>query len=259
MLARVQSFILHGVDGSPCEIEIDAAETQLNRELIVGLPDAAVKESMERVRSAISNAGLPFPYGRLLINLAPADVRKEGPVYDLPIAVGLLVAAGVIRRAPADRGVLVGSGGPAQEEAPVGVDYRRFLFAGELALDGRVRPIRGAIALAFMARQRGFDGVVVPAENAAEAAVVEGVCVLGVRTLAEVVALLTGEIEPTPHEAVNLAALIERTTAEVDFREVRGQEPVKRAMTIAAAGGHNILMLGPPGTGKTMMAKALPG
>jgi len=260
MLARIQSFILHGIDASPCEIEIDSYQAELDKELIVGLPDAAVKESMQRVRSAIGNAGLPYPNGRLLINLAPADVRKEGPVYDLPIAVGMLVAAGVVRRSAARRPALVGAGAPtAEEDDPQGIDYRRFLFAGELALDGRVRPIRGAIALAFMARQRGFEGVILPAENAAEAAVVEGVTVLGVRTLAEVVGLLTGDIEPAPHEMVDLASLIQRATAEVDFVEVRGQEPVKRAMTIAAAGGHNILMLGPPGTGKTMMAKALPG
>ncbi|MCA9287176.1 MAG: YifB family Mg chelatase-like AAA ATPase [Phycisphaerales bacterium] len=250
MLARVQSSTLSGIDAVPCEVEVDLDTAGILRETIVGLPDAAVKEALERVRSAIGNAGYPYPHGRIVINLAPADVRKEGPTYDLPIAVGLLVVQGVVAVAPGPDGLA--SAGP-------GIDLRRYAMAGELALDGRVRPIPGGIALAAMAKQRGLDGVIVPADNAAECAVVQGIDVLGVRTLSEVVALLNGELDPTPTPAPDIASLLRNASAPVDFAEVRGQESVKRALVIAAAGGHNILMLGPAGTGKTMMAKALPG
>jgi len=262
MLARIHSFVLTGVDAHPCEIEVDLAESGIAREQIVGLPDAAVRESVERVRSAVGNTGYVFPNGRLLVNLAPADVRKEGPVYDLPIALGLLAATGAVRHTrPARQLATVGAGGPPEQEESGGggLDHRRFLFAGELALDGRLRPIRGAIAMAMLARAEGFDGVVVPVENADEASVVEGIETYGVRTLAEVVGLLNGTLHIEPQPAVDVAGLLLQATAPVDFAEVKGQEGVKRAITIAAAGGHNLLMLGPPGTGKTMMARALPG
>ncbi len=259
MLARIHSFVLTGVDAHPCEIEVDLAESGLPREQIVGLPDAAVRESVERVRSAVGNTGYVFPNGRLLMNLAPAELRKEGPVYDLPIALGLLAATGVVRPARELVPVGAGGGGDDEREGGGGFDHRRFLFAGELALDGRLRPIRGAIAMAMLARSSGLDGVVVPAENADEASVVEGIETYGVRTLAEVVGLLNGALHIEPQPAVDVAGLLRQATAPVDFAEVKGQEGVKRAITIAAAGGHNLLMLGPPGTGKTMMARALPG
>ncbi|HYE02913.1 MAG TPA: YifB family Mg chelatase-like AAA ATPase [Phycisphaerales bacterium] len=303
MLARVQSYVLQGIDALPCEVEADVDEAGENRvPVIVGLPDAAVKESLERVRAALGNSGYAFPLGRVLINLAPADVRKEGPMYDLPIAVGLLIAQGVVssgvqqrtgvgRRAinaraglaagaghptaaPAREALLprAGTGGPAAEEVdralglgefadpgPVPLDPRQYVFAGELALDGRVRPVRGVIAMASLARQRGARGVVVPAENAAEAAVVEGIQAVGVRTLGEVVGLLCGHLEAAPAPPVDVAALLRSAEAPVDFAEVRGQEAVKRAIVVAAGGHHNLLMLGPAGTGKTMMARALPG
>jgi magnesium chelatase family protein len=252
MLARVQSFLLTGIDASPCEVEVDLDERDVKTSsTVVGLPDIAVRESVERVKSALVNCGYRAPGGRLVVNLAPADVRKEGPVYDLAMAVGLLVAQGVVGRESSGRGGAVSSSDP--------LDYRGLLFAGELALDGRLRPVRGVIAMTALAKQAGARGVVVPAENGAEAAVVDGIDVHPVRTLAEVVGLLRGDLAASPIAPVNVAELIESSTAEIDFAEVRGQEAAKRALTIAAAGGHNLLMLGPPGTGKSMMAKALPG
>lgn len=248
MLARIQSALLQGIDALPCEVEVDHDEVGLNQSAIVGLPDAAVRESLDRVKAALLNGGYPYPRGHTLINLAPADMRKEGPVYDLPIAVGLLIAQGLIP---------VGGGG--------GLDHRRFLFAGELALDGRLRPIKGAIALATLAAEKGLEGVVIPAENGIEAAVAANLPgrpsleIFGVRTLSEVVGLLTGHLGREPLPPTDVAAMIATAPAPIDFAEVKGQEAVKRAITVAAAGGHNILMLGPAGTGKTMMARALPG
>ncbi|MGP1273446.1 MAG: YifB family Mg chelatase-like AAA ATPase [Phycisphaerales bacterium] len=249
MLARVQSALLQGIDALPCEVEVDHDEVGLDRATIVGLPDTAVRESLERVRSALANGGYAFPAGRTLINLAPADQRKEGPLYDLPIAVGLLLSQRLV------------------PPASSGLDHRRYLFAGELALDGRVRPVPGCLAMAALAAELGFEGVVVPADNAREAAVVAGSLpaagpefrVLGVRTLTEVACLLTGAIEPDPVAPVDVEGLLASGSAAVDFADIKGQEPVKRAAVIAAAGGHNLLMLGPAGTGKTMIARALPG
>ncbi|MEM9373863.1 MAG: YifB family Mg chelatase-like AAA ATPase [Planctomycetota bacterium] len=239
MIARIRSFLLHGIDALACEVEIDIDESQIDRETVVGLPDAAVRESIERVRAAMGNSGYPQPKGRVLINLAPADVRKEGPMYDLPFAVGLLTAQNAI--------------------PPGGLDVRTAMFAGELALDGRVRPIRGALAAADLARSLGLEAIVLPSENAPEAAVVPGISVFGVSTLAEVVGLLSGQIEAEPTPPMDVAGMLAETPPSVDFAEVKGQESVKRALVIAAAGQHNLLMLGPAGTGKTMMAKALPG
>lgn len=247
MLARIQSALLQGIDAIGCEVEVEHDRVGLDRSMVVGLPDAAVRESLERVKSAISNGGYPFPKGHSLINLAPADLRKEGPVYDLPIAVGILIAQGLV------------------PERGVGLDHRRYLFAGELALDGRLRPIKGAIALATLAAEKGLAGVVLPAENGVEAAVAarlpgkKPLEVYGVRTLSEVVGLLTGHLEAHPLPPTDVAGLISSAPPPIDFAEVKGQEAVKRAITVAATGGHNILMLGPAGTGKTMMARALPG
>lgn len=243
MLARVQSYLLEGVDARLCEVEVHLDDAGFTKETVVGLPDAAVKESLQRVAAALSSAGYAYPPGRVLINLAPADVRKEGPVYDLPIAIGILIAQGVL-----DAG-----------RAGDGPDVRSMLIAGELALDGRVRPVRGAIAMAVAAREAGMRSIVVPADNAGEAAVVRGVDVFGVRTLVELVGLLAGATEGEPVPTPDVDAMLRQAEADVDFADVRGQEAVKRAITVAAAGSHNLLMLGPAGTGKTMMARALPG
>ncbi|MEM9916022.1 MAG: YifB family Mg chelatase-like AAA ATPase [Planctomycetota bacterium] len=237
MLAQVHSFVLQGIDPLACEVEVDVAESGFPKTTIVGLPDAAVKESVERVRSAMVNSGYPFPMARLLVNLAPADTRKEGPVYDLPIAVGLLLAAQVIQTAR----------------------HKRLLFAGELALDGRLRPINGVINLAILAKRLGVEGVVVPTDNAEEARAVDGIEVYPMDALSSVVGFLNGTHEVEPLGPVPVDHELQRAHAAIDFADVRGQEAVKRALTIAAAGGHNLMMIGPAGTGKSMCAKALPG
>jgi magnesium chelatase family protein len=264
MVPKVRSFLLQGIDAQVVEIEVDLDDSQLQKEVVVGLPDAAVRESLERVRSAMGNSGYPMPAGRTLINLAPADIRKEGPMYDLPIAVGVLVANGVIRPAPITAGADSGLGFHQRSTLPfedesLGLDPRRALIAGELALDGRIRPIRGVIAMVTLAKCLGLDAVIVPSENAAEASVVEGIRVFGVSSLSQVVGLFNGGLDLEPSATIDVEEMLEETVAPIDFSEIKGQESVKRALVIAAAGQHNIVMLGPAGTGKTMMAKALPG
>jgi magnesium chelatase family protein len=238
----VRSFVLQGIDAIPCEVEADANLRQSPSTGIVGLPDAAVRESAERVRTAIQNSGYEYPLGRLTVNLAPADLRKEGPVYDLPIAVAILAVGGTIDRSTADA--------PPIED---------FLIAGELALDGRIRPVRGTISVAMLAARRGMRGVIVPSANAREAAVVEGIDVYGASTLGEVVGFFNGQRSLEPIPPIDAETLLASGSADLDFGDVRGQEAAKRAMTIAAAGMHNILLIGPAGSGKTMMARALPG
>ena len=229
--------MLRGIEAIACEVEVDVASRGISKTTIVGLPDASVKESIERVRSAMINSGFVFPMTRMTINLAPADLKKEGPVYDLPIAIGLLLAGNAIE---------------SQR-------HRQLIFAGELALDGRLRPIKGAISMAMLARRSGVEGIVVPLDNASEAAAATEINVYPADSLATVVAFLNGHREIEPHPPLDAENILADAAPAVDFADIRGQETVKRALTIAAAGNHNALMIGPAGTGKTMSAKALPG
>ena len=237
MLAKLNTFSLLGIDALPVEVEVDVSPAGLPKTVLVGLPEAAVKESTHRVERAMVNSGFVRPQNRVVINLAPADLPKDAASFDLPIALG----------------ILAGSGQIASERL---ADYA---VVGELALDGTTRPAKGALSMAMAAaEQAGLRGMLVPGDSAAEAAVVEGVEVIGVASLAQAVGFLTGQIdiEPTPSRLDELFR--ELSSYDLDFSDVRGQEMAKRALAVAAAGGHNLLMVGPPGSGKTMLAKRVP-
>lgn len=236
-MAKVRSAALFGLDCTLVDVEADIA-SGLPNFTIVGLPDAAVKESRERVRAAIKNSGLPFPQTRITINLAPADVKKEGPSYDLPIATSILIGEGVLPPNP-----------PALEHA---------LLVGELALDGTLRRVAGVLSMALEARERGVKRVFLPPGNAAEAAAVDGVEVVPVPSLIAFVEYLTDRAPLEPWRPSPSPGDVEMVSYPIDFSHIRGQQSAKRALTVAAAGGHNVLMAGPPGAGKTLLARALP-
>ena len=258
VLVTVPSFALQGIDAVRCDVEVSLQSRGLPRICLVGLPDLAIRESIERVRSAMSACGFDPPRHRTTISLAPADLRKHGPAFDLPIAAGLLLATPAEADPTTGRGAERESAGrrPAGGALP---DPSRWMLAGELGLDGSIRAVRGAVAMAMLARRAGLAGVVLPEASAGEAAVVEGLDVRIARTLPEVVAFFRLGA-PLPCAApVDVRALVATSGAAIDFREVRGQGAAKRALAIAAAGGHNALLVGPAGCGKTMMARALPG
>ena len=236
MLSSVLTSAVVGIDAYLMEVEVDIARG-LPAFTTVGLPEVSVRESKERVKAAIHNSGYTFPDDRITVNLAPANIKKDGTGFDLPIAMGILTATGIIHKKEIDK----------------------FLMIGELSLDGRIKSVNGSLPMAIEAKRLGYLSILVPYDNRREASVVEGISVVGVKTLAEAVDYVRGEKHISP-ELFDLSNVFDKDPlVESDFSEVSGQQHVKRAMEIAAAGGHNLIMIGPPGSGKTMMAKRFPG
>ncbi|OGM13074.1 magnesium chelatase, partial [Candidatus Woesebacteria bacterium RBG_16_39_8b] len=236
MLAKITSGATVGLNARIVDVEVDIPSEGLPSFTIVGLPDKAVEEAKERVRSAIKNSGADFPTTRITVNLAPADLPKVGPAYDLPIALGILIAGGQIAPEIGDS-----------------------LFFGELSLDGGLRHTNGILPMAYLAREKNYKRVFIPKVNRVEAAVVPGIKVYPVENLLELVRFFSKTVDIIPSKKVNINSLLKTSEAEFDFNEIIGQEATKRAMEIAASGSHNIFMKGTPGSGKTMLARALPG
>lgn len=235
MLAKVNTFALSGLEGYKVDVEVDLNQGLPGVEM-VGLASASVREAKERIRSAIKNVGYTYPLKRITVNLAPADTRKDGSTFDLPIAVGILAASEQMERSV----------------------YKEFIIMGELSLNGELRKIDGVLPLIISAYQQGYSKFILPADNAAEASFIEGVEVYAAKSLRDVVEFLNGDeaLAPVPHKKYD--EMVNETQYAVDFADVKGQTTAKRALEIAVAGGHNVLLIGPPGAGKTMLSRCVP-